>query len=272
LRIFVLLFLTISNLAFSQKKELVGNWISDNNEMIAISADDKVEKQTITNSKLRNQQFYLEIFKDTLSFQDKYYSSSENYEKLHVIQYNLKILKLTDSVLIAKPVSRASRKFFNTSDPIKFINQNLIKNDEFNFEKLIFTASSCNGTCPVLQMRISGDQKIEMNAKYSDESGLLIDKDKSGSYFGKLNDSLYSELIDLLIKSKIETLNISNEMLCCDGAVKTIEVYHNGKRNYVQTMFEPRMLRELIGFLYDLREKPIWLKQTKNLSLKNNYR
>jgi len=268
MRKFVLLFLTISNFAFSQKKELVGNWVSDNNEMIAISSNDKVEKQTITNSKLRNQQFYLEIFKDTLSFQDKYYSSSENYKKLHIIQYNLKVLKLTDSVLIVEPVSRASRKFFSTSDPIKFINQNFIKNDEFNFEKLIFKASSCFGSCPVIQIRINLNKKIEMNAKYSDKFGIKIDEEKSGSYFGKLNDSLYSELIDLLIKSKIETLNISNEMLCCDGAVKTIEVYHNGKKNYIQTMFEPRMLRELIGFLYSLREKAELTKTNQEFEFK----
>ncbi|WP_373057629.1 DUF6438 domain-containing protein [Zunongwangia sp. H14] len=252
----VFLFLTISNFAFGQKKDLVGNWISNKNEMIAISASDEVQKQTITNAALRNEEFYLEILDDTLSFQDKYYSSSENYEKLHIIPYNLKILQLTDSILLVAPVSKASVKFFNTDKPIKFVNQNFIRNDDFNFERLIFTASSCFGSCPVIKLKIKANKEIELKTQdYKDGMGMQIDEDKSGNYYGKLNDRVFSELIDLIIKSKIETLNISNEILCCDGAVKTIELYHNGKKNYVQTMFEPRMLRELISFLYTLREK-----------------
>ena len=251
----LLLFLIISNLTFSQKKDLVGNWISENNEMIAISAYNKDEKQTLTNSKLKNEKFYLEILNDTLSFQDKYYSSSENYEKLHIIQYNLKILKLTDSILIVKPVSRASKKFFNTSNSIKFINQSLLKNDNFKFEKLTFEGSG-------IQLRINNKREIEFNALFYNQKGMQIDEAKSGSYYGKLDENLYSELIDLIIKSKIESLNITNEILCCDGIIKTIEVYHNGKRNYVKTMFEPRMLQELIEFLSSLKKEYSELTRT----------
>ena len=65
------------------------------------------------------------------------------------------------------------------------------------------------------------------------------------------------ELNDLIVKSRITTLEDTKDgnMFCCDGAVKTIILYHNGNRNYFKAMFEPRLVLELIGFLYKIDEK-----------------
>jgi len=96
-------------------------------------------------------------------------------------------------------------------------------------------------------------RNIKIKANYFiDSYGNNIDKEKSGNFKGKLDNETYNQLIDKLIKAKISTINITDDPLCCDGTVKTIIVYHNGKRNYIETMFAPRILGELILYLYDL--------------------
>ena len=252
--VFIFLLL-ISELSFGQFEKLSGNWISDKNEMISIQ-DSVKSNNYITNSKSRNDNFYLEILGDTISLQSRYYTSEDDFEKMITDRYDFKILEITDSTFTAKPITKFSKNFFLTDTSITFLNQNYITNPNFKLEKLVFRTSTCNGSCPVINLRITSDRDLDLNATYYKNSVYQKDKTKSGNFIAKLDEKTYRELRKLLIQAKIDTFDIipSPMELCCDGAVKTIITYHNGKRNYIKTMHEPRILRELISYLYNLPE------------------
>ncbi|AOW09872.1 hypothetical protein [Flavobacterium gilvum] len=114
----IFLLITI-NISFSQIEKLKGNWVSDINEFISIK-DTLKSENWITNSHLRNENFYLSLKNDIISFQSRYYFS-DNMEKMYTNRYDLKILKLNDSILIIKPSSKNSISFFGKDKPLKFI-------------------------------------------------------------------------------------------------------------------------------------------------------
>jgi len=253
-KILLLTLFLVSNLSFSQIEKLKGNWISEDNEMISLI--ENLDKKYALTSKTRNDDFYLEIISDTLSFQSRYYTSDDDYKKMITDKYDLKIIELNDSLLIIKPASKFSKNFFNSENIIIFKNQEYITDKTFKFEKLVFHTSACFGSCPEINFMIDSLRNIKINANYFiDSYGSKIDKEKSGNFIGKLDKKTFNELTDLLIKAKISTINITDDSLCCDGTIKTIIVYHNGKRNYIETMFAPRILGELILYLYDLPNK-----------------
>jgi hypothetical protein len=262
-KIFVSIFFITSNFCFGQTERLRGNWISEENEMISF-IENLDKKHTLT-SKTFNDNFFLEIYSDTLSFQSRYYTSADDYEKMIIDRFDLKVLKNNDSLLIVIPVSDFSKKFFGSENSITFKNQEYIFDKSFEFEKLEFHASTCFGSCPQINLIIDSEGFIKANnTYYSDFNGNEVDEEKSGNFKGKLDNSYLMELEDLLIKSKIGTIKINENTLCCDGVTKTIIVYYSNKRVYIETMFEPRILGELISFLYDLSSK-ITLKRVEDI-------
>lgn len=244
------------NLGFSQTKELEGNWVSDENEMISFNSE-YANKSSLT-SKIRSDDFYLKVLSDTLSFQSRYYTSADDYKKMITDRYDFKIQNLNDSILIIKPISKFSINFFGNDNPITFKNQNFIEDKSFEFEKLIFHTSACFGSCPVINLELLKNGTFKLNGTYyKGRSRNSKDSERSGNFTGKLTEEDLKELNDLIVKSRITTLEDTKDgnMFCCDGAVKTIILYHNGNRNYFKAMFEPRLVRELMGFLYKIDEK-----------------
>src|SRR5690606_5522312 len=140
-----------------------------------------------------------------------------------------------DSLLAIEPVSKLSKNLFKNKKQLTFINQKYITNPNFKFEKLVFRASACYGSCPILNLNLHSNRKIELNAIYFDKNGIYEMQEKSGNFIGEIDEQTYNELMTLLIQTKIGSFNIipNNFELCCDGAIKTIITYHNGKRNYV---------------------------------------
>jgi len=253
-KILLLILVLFYNLSFGQLEKLKGTWISEENELISI-----VEKNSSKlTSKINSNDFYLKIKSDTLSFQSKYYTSADNYKKMIVDRYDLKILNLNDSLLIAKPISNFSKEFFGSENIITFKNQKYINDKTFMFDKLVFHTSSCFGSCPIINLEIASDRNIKINREYiKDRTESKKDFEKSGNFIGKIPEIEFKKLIELIIKSKITTLKDTedNNMFCCDGAIKTIILYHNGKRNYFKAMFEHEMVTELINFLYQISGK-----------------
>lgn len=247
----ILMFVSIS--AFSQFDRLKGNWISEANEMIAIH-DTAKSINYVCNGKFRCRDFYLKEVKDTIRFQSRYYSSKDKYQKLHVDSFNMLIVELNDSVLKVRPIAKGLKDLFGTSGIIKFKKQEYIRDKDFKLNKIIFHASGCYGTCPIIDMEISGKEVKLHIVKFENGSLSMKEPEQSGYFTGKLSDRQYEELVSLLVKSKIDEINIDGQMLCCDGAVKTIITYHNKGRNYVKTMFEPRILQELINYLYNITD------------------
>ena len=261
-KILLLTLIIFYNISFGQFENLKGNWVSEENEMISIVGN---EKSTLT-SKINSDDFYLKIKSDTLSFQSKYYTSSDNYKKVIIDRYDLKILDLNDSLLVVKPISNFSKEFFGSENIITFKNQEFINDKTFMFDKLVFHTSSCFGSCPIINLEIASDRNIKINRSYiKDRTESSKDFEKSENFIGKIPEIEFKKLIELIIKSKITTLKDTkdNNMFCCDGAIKTIIVYHNGKRNYFKAMFEPKMVSELIKFLYQIGGKTEMEKASK---------
>lgn len=253
--IFLILFFSL-NISFSQTKVPEGKWISDENEMISFNSE--YDNKSSVTSKIRSDDFYLEVISDTLSFQSRYYTSADDYKKMITDRYDFKIQKMSDSILIIKPISKFSINFFGNDNPITFKNQKYITDNSFEFDKLVFHTSTCFGSCPVIHLEILKDGTFKLDGTYyKNRSYNSKDSERSGTFTGKLKDEDLKELNDLIVKSRITTFEDTKKgnMFCCDGAVKTIILYHNGKRNYFKAMFEPRLVQELIGFLYQIDKK-----------------
>ncbi len=242
------------NSSFGQLEKLKGTWISEENELISIVENGNSSLK----SKINNDDFYLKITSDTLSFQSKYYTSADNYKKMVVDRYDLKIINLNDCLLVVKPISKFSKAFFGLENTITFKNQKYINDKTFMFDKLVFHTSSCFGSCPIINLEITSDRNIKINRVHIKNGAKSIkDFEKSGNFIGKIPEIAFKKLIELIIKSKITTLkdNENNNTFCCDGAIKTIILYHNKKRNYFKAMFEHEMVKELINFLYQIDGK-----------------
>ena len=193
-----------------------------------------------------------------MSFQSRYYTSADDYKKMITDRYDFKIQRMTDSILTIKPISKFSISFFGNDNPITFKNQKFITDKSFEFEKIIFHTSTCFGSCPVIHLEILKDGTFKLDGTYyQSRSYNSKDSIRSGNFTGKIKDEDLKELNDLIVKSRITTFEDTKKesMFCCDGAVKTIILYHNGNRNYFKAMFEPTLVQELIGFLYQIDKK-----------------
>ncbi|MBF0694899.1 MAG: hypothetical protein IR153_07575 [Flavobacterium sp.] len=263
-KIITLIFLLNYIYSFSQIELLKGKWITDDNEMIVIS-DTLKSENFLGNLDLRSDNFYVRLIKDTISFQSRFYSSTENYKKLHTVRYDLKIININDSILTVIPVSKNSQKFFKKEKSITFIKEDYISAENFNFEKLIFKTSTCFGTCPVLNLQITADRRVKLNAVYFKNE---FESQTPQNYEGTLDSKSFYEFIHLLVSSNIDEININEKNLCCDGAVKTLITYFNGKRNYINVMFEPAILIKLISYLYNIDKKVNLYKTTEELNIK----
>ena len=201
-----------------------------------------------------------------MSFQSRYYTSADDYKKMITDRYDCKIEKMNDSILTIKPISKFSITFFGNDNSVTFKNQKLITDKNFELEKLVFHTSTCFGSCPVIHLEILKDGTFKLDGSYyKSRSYNSKDSERSGKFTGKLKDKDLKELNDLIVKSRITTFeDTKGNMFCCDGAVKTIILYHNGNRNYFKAMFEPKLLRELVSFLYEIDKKSELVEAEEN--------
>jgi len=241
--------------SYGQFDKLKGTWISKSNDVMVIN---DIINEYDNSNKLCNANkdlglhFYL--FGDTLSFQMRYYISP-NHEKLYISRYDLIVLEQTDTSIIVKPSSKLSKQFFNNRTNITFIKQEFNKDKSITFEKIIYHTTRCFGSCPIIGMGIDSNRNVYLEGEfYEDGMGFWIDSIKSGQFVGKLNDTLYNELIDILQTSNLKTLTFP-EIYCCDAPVTTLIIYYNGQRKYLKSMFPPTLADKLIEFLYFVHEK-----------------
>lgn len=252
--IFILL-LVVSN-CMCQLNRFVGTWISKSNDFIEIR--DTTKKNSSSNYlgvNGRDHRMSVFLFEDTLSFQERFYSSRTNYKKLYIKRFDLKVIKHNDTSLVVKPVSNLSSKLFKNRDEILFTKQEYSVDDEIILEKICFHTSYCFGTCPTYHLEIDSSKNVNLFIEeiYKKDSEFEVDKDKIGYYKGEIENHDYSKLVNLIRTCNLNLLKF-DEADCCDGSVITIIVYYNGKRKYLKSMFPPKIANKLISFLYDLCE------------------
>lgn len=254
--------------SYGQFDKFKGTWISSTRDVMVIN--DTLNKYDNSNmlcnsDKDEGMAFYL--IGDTLSFQKQYYSSATNYEKLYVDRYDLVVTKQTDTSLTVKPTSILSKKFFNKRVNITFIKQEFNKDKTIVFEKIIYHTTSCFGSCPTIDLEIKNDKSIYFKGQfYKDNSMFITDSIKSGLFAGKLNDTLYEELIDILQTCNLKTLSFP-ERHGADAPVTTLIIYYNGQRKYLKSMFPPTIADKLIEFLYRVNTKAELTKTNEKRTL-----
>ncbi len=242
--------------SYGQFNKFKGTWISSARDVMVINATlNKYDNSSriCTWGKDEGMIFYL--IGDTLSFQKQYYSSATNYEKLYVDKYDLVVTKQTDTSLTVSPTSILSKEFFNKRANITFIKQEFNKDKSIVFEKIIYHTTSCFGSCPTIDLEIRNDKSLYLKGEfYKDNSMFETDSIKSGQFIGKLNDTLYDELIDILQTCNLKTLSFP-EIHGYDAPMRTLIIYYNGQRKYLKSMFPPTIADKLINFLYLVNTK-----------------
>ena len=129
------------------------------------------------------------------------------------------------------------------------------KTSEIKFEKIIYHSSGCFGTCPTYHLEVLNDKNIKLYAEtvYSGShfTERKEDIEKMGYFVGKLDDTTYAKLV-----KEIKTIDIENLTFdggnCCDASLKTIIIYYNGKRKYLESMFPPKNAENLISILSEI--------------------
>lgn len=242
--------------SYGQFDKFKGTWISSSGDVIVIN--DTLNKYDNSNmlctaDKDEGMAFYL--IGDTLSFQKRYYSSATIYEKLYIDRYDLVVTKQTDTFLTLRPTSILSKKFFNKRANITFIKQEFNKDKARIFERIIYHTTSCFGSCPTIDLEINNDKSVYLKGQYYKGNSMFeVDSSKSGLFVGKLNDTLYAELIDILQSCNLKTLSFT-ERHGADTPVTTLIIYYNGQRKYMKSMFPPTIADKLIEFLYLVNTK-----------------
>ncbi|MFN8282072.1 MAG: DUF6438 domain-containing protein [Chitinophagales bacterium] len=131
-----------------------------------------------------------------------------------------------------------------------------VKTDDkkIQLEKIIFHTSICFGSCPTYHLQVDKDKNIKLYAEHVYKTGGRFyedDSTKTGYFIGKADDSTFDKLINELNTIGLDSLQF-RKANCCDGSIKTIIVYYNGKRKFMKSMFPPEEANELIDILYDI--------------------
>lgn len=127
---------------------------------------------------------------------------------------------------------------------------------KFNFQHLVFHAGYCYGPCPIFDLQIDSAGNALLHAEvYTPE--WIVDSSRSGYFNGRVNDSVFQNLITILEGTGLDTVKYVPE-LCCDGSLITIISYHNHRRDFFETMWPPESMGKLIGALYDVCQKTSW--------------
>lgn len=118
------------------------------------------------------------------------------------------------------------------------------------FDKLVFHTGVCFGFCPVYHMEIdkNGDVKLQVERFNQRAKRSEMDSSKIGYFTGKVNKQLFDQLVAQLDSVNIQSQGVDST-LCCDGSLKTIISYYNGKRFYYKAMFPREPMQPVIAAL-----------------------
>lgn len=141
----------------------------------------------------------------------------------------------------------------------------------FSFEKIIFHTTACYGFCPVYHLQLTQDKHIQLFTETAYTTGeWKKDTSKTGYFIGYISDSVYTNLVNELSSIDLDNLEFNNAQ-CCDGSVKTIIVYYNGKRKVLRSMFPPDKARKLISMLYTICSESSLPKTTRGFYIENEH-
>lgn len=244
--------------SYAQLSKLKGAWITPEQEYISIVDTGNKRENYISNTELQDEHFRLVIIKDTLSFQRRYTSSRTQFKVQHLDRYDLKLIRLTDSIMEVEPVSSFSKNFWKGKDRLTLKRQELTRDTTLQIEKIVFHTTRCFGTCGTYHMEFDKNGSFKLFAEFiHNDYNWKGDTAHHGYYRGKMPGATYDTLIRALQTCNLRTLRMTSQE-CCDAPLLTIIIYFNGgQRRYFKTMFYPVIAREMIHTLYNFSRNAI---------------
>jgi len=237
------LMISSCSVCFAQPEILKGTWISVEQDLIEIITTGRDSVNFFSNKLLQEDRFHLFIFSDTLSFQDIYTHSSTKFKIEYTDRYDLKVISCNDSILIVRPVSDLSKKYFQDRPFISLKKKRYISDKTIVFEKLVYH-SIFSG--PTIALQIDSSKNLFMNyinTSWDGKDGLA-----TGNYSAVLDDETYDELIYQLQNCNIRTLRF-RDIKGADSPVISLIVYFNGKRKHLESIAPPRISADLVSFI-----------------------
>jgi hypothetical protein len=208
------------------------------------------------------------IHADTIIFSQKYNPSQK---------FGLLVTSKNDTGLTIRPITKLAKDFFQNRASIRFIKQGYNVDHSIQFEKLVYTTTSCRGDCPEFYMEIDNRKNVYLDGLFfvyekiipdtihgltKAHPDLLLDTARSGYFVGVLDDTLYNQLILLLKTSHLKTVKVPRSMVS-DGPNETLTIFFSGQQKYFATHDFPTVLSSLVGYLYSLNTKVNWVRTEK---------
>jgi hypothetical protein len=119
--------------------------------------------------------------------------------------------------------------------------------DDFKVSKIVYHVSRCNGACPSIDLEIDSNRAVYVNREFY-KTKSEIDSTNSGRFKGKLTREQDAQLLDVLKKSNLDSLEFVASNIT-DVSETTIIVYYNGKRKYLKSARPPAVANDLITLL-----------------------
>jgi len=241
--------------ALSQEVALEKLWIGEDNNYLKVDKDavriEYINEYQGKRNDIKHAYNYF-LIGDTLRIVEPEVHGSTNHD------FIIKLLTKDELKLIS--LTPNSRILAFTGIPRKeltFQSQQEIYTDTINFQKILFSSTTCYGTCPAMSFQI--DNKKLM--KFSGDKYAV----KQGSYAAILPDQLYGELLKIIAISDLDKLeDLGNFNV--DAATYKLEVHYNNKVKFIKTAFVPYVTNKLLNFLLEVPQK-VELKEAKNVEI-----
>jgi hypothetical protein len=163
------------------------------------------------------------------------YDDSTGFSKAITIFFEGKILKATNDSLVVKKIDGTG--FFGEQKEIyRFYNDRLLYDPELELDTIEFSSTACFGSCPAFAI------KIDKGLNFYFWGGEYASKE--GFYRGKIKESFFNKLQNMVRIARIEQFNGELGILVDGSSQEIIFDYNQTKSNHVSGnsgYFTPRL-------------------------------
>jgi hypothetical protein len=157
-----------------------------------------------------------------------------------------------ENQLVLKPLTERASYYTNlvtgagSQQQLVFKGQEKVRTDTIRFERLLWHTTTCYGHCPQISLSINKNKQINfIGGKYAD---------KQGYFKGKLTNTLYDELLEILRFIDLDKWT-ENDYNNEDAQKFTLEIYYNGKMKRISSILLPLVAEKLHFYLNRLPTK-----------------